>query len=625
MAFTTGTDLTIAAKFTTGTNLIVYSSGELKVSNLVPGTFGLPGTQVQSNVTSIPNSQIASGVFGLTSSALNSSKANLIGYLVDLHNVKTRDQYYLSDQLDTLVVDFYPYHAFYTDLTKVAVTLTDNLPVELEHWELTNSPNQLGRSYLFDYYYRFHFEYTTINIGNVLSVQTYNVHIWNAFFESKYLADIATVNLDNVTFNFAEGVPFTYPPLYTSNSLLSVEAVGDPVINGYFQFSLGGVFYNLYVNGQRVILWPFCPNREFSETREWLTDVIKAGTAEQRFALREVPRQTLDYKFINKTQQEYVHAKLLADSITQYALGMPVWTNVYQVTIASGDNTIYLTTAYSEIAVDDPVVIWQNYLTYELASVVTIYSDRIVIDKNLSTVVGTAYLAPVIVGYHNGVTFNIAKDNTYGHDLAITSTKSFYQADITSYQTYKTLPVIDDIPLMLGLGSKHAREQLTVDSETGPMVKFDVEFYNRETYFLALGAKNKQELYSVRRKLDYLQGKYRAFWVTNNLPSFVPVTDILPGTNFFYVSTASIRGFTTKYIRIVAQTTVCEMVTAITVDPSDATRTMIMVENSYPSGLLFIRQVEILKKVRSDADRIEAQHEIGKFTTVKVPLIEVAN
>ena len=192
---------------------------------------------------------------------------------------------HLVSALSDYLLDWWPPHGSDISLSLIQNSFSDNLPLSAITWNI--SSGNIAYSYFYDFYFRIHLSIYSLPLGNVLSEQQYNFYLWNSHFETKTLSNVTTDSIFDITISFPSSLPITLPSRGEIHTTLSVADVGVPTIAGNFAFDFTSEVPILYLTGQRVILWPFLPQLTFSETKQWLTDVIKARGSEQRFSLGE--------------------------------------------------------------------------------------------------------------------------------------------------------------------------------------------------------------------------------------------------------------------------------------------------------------------------------------------------
>ena len=154
-----------------------------------------------------------------------------------------------------------------------------------------------ARSYVDDFYHRFHVTPAVIDMGNVVSAQTSIVSLWNAYLQPKQLQDVSGVESGlEVLYPFA--LPCELPALQESNWQVTVTPDGPSALDAWIQWDFSEApAVKLHITGNRIVPWGFAPDwsSNITERLEWLTDVLSSPQGgEQRRALRISPRRSWD-------------------------------------------------------------------------------------------------------------------------------------------------------------------------------------------------------------------------------------------------------------------------------------------------------------------------------------------
>ena len=507
----------------------------------------------------------------------------------------------------------------------------------------TVTPGHIAKSYLYDFYFRIHLNVYSIQLGNVLSEQTQYFTIWNAYLDNRTLSSVTVTNLAdlNLTFNSTSydpytgntaytsiSVPHTFTPLEYVRGTINIPASGLYTINGSYSFEFSSDSPDLIITGQRIVLWPYNSLVAFKETRTYLTDIIESRTNEQRYSLREVPRLSLEYDYIFLSIEEFSNAKQLAKAIAHLPVAVPHWTEVSKLlNLTSGQTVVYLNTTYLELSINQPVVFWKNWNTWEIQEILLVYADRIVLKQGLADTYSYCWFAPVKIGYtNNGIALNSNAGSEDTGALAITSVDNYYNN--TWYgNTFQTFPLWEKKAVVTnGVDNKYRRVQESIDTPTGLISAFDLETYNRTTSKVNILCTSQKELFELRRNLDYLNGKYRTFFLPTFKDDLTAVTTIVIGTASLKVNYINVSTYPIKYIYIQGKDTTgikAEAFEVISITNNfDGTETLafaVAATKNIPN----IFCVSFILKVRLDTDTIEYNH-LGKHhTTCNIVVKEV--
>ena len=246
-----------------------------------------------------------------------------------------------------------------------------------EHYPVSTTPRVMAgavaRSYFDDFYHRVHIVPSVLDIGNLLSVQTREVDVWNAHLTPQALSAIG----ESGTAGLSESgiaAPTTFAPLEERTYSVTVDTEGPATINALYTFEFPLESPTLRVTGRRVVVFGHPPDwsRPVTEKLDWLTDVMLAqGGVEQRAGLRAVPRRTLAYDLATLTrhQSNLLETMLLGWQARLWAV--PVWTERQDLAadLAAGSLTIPCATSGYEFATNGLALLWAAHDRHEAVEV----------------------------------------------------------------------------------------------------------------------------------------------------------------------------------------------------------------------------------------------------------------
>ena len=231
-------------------------------------------------------------------------------------------------------------------------------------------------SYFDDYYNRIHITPRAIDIGNLLSVQSRDVSVWNAWTTPQLLSSIGESETLGLT-ESGVAAPTTFAPLQESVFTVTVDTAGPVTIGAEYTFVFPSESPTLTVTGNRVQVFGFSPNWAESPTEKlsWLTDVMLAeGGIEQRAGLRDAPRRVLTYSLdtLDRHQTNVLETIMLGWQSRVWAL--PVWTERQDLTatLPAGSSTITCETDGYEFIADSLAILWRDYDSFEAVEVASV-------------------------------------------------------------------------------------------------------------------------------------------------------------------------------------------------------------------------------------------------------------
>lgn len=304
--------------------------------------------------------------------------AVISGFLADL-SLGSYESPHLSTDLDMFTAAWLNNYA-----TWIAPASPGTNPI-ITHWPVSTTPlaksGKIAVSYYDDFYNRIHVTPRTLDIGNLLSVQTREVFVWNAWLSDQYLSSIGESDTLGLT---ESGItaPTTFTPLEERTLFITVDTEGPAAINAEYTFNFPTESPVLGVVGRRVLVFGHPPNWDSPvvEKLNWLTDVMLThGGIEQRVGLRDAPRRALAYDLATLTrhQSNLLETMLLGWQSRLWAV--PVWTERQDLAAAlsAGSLTIPCVTSGYEFVTNGLALLWRGHDEYEAIEVASVGANSI--------------------------------------------------------------------------------------------------------------------------------------------------------------------------------------------------------------------------------------------------------
>lgn len=258
---------------------------------------------------------------------------------------------HLTPAMHGFALDWWPPHESIQGVIPRG-TLTTSWPVEANGRAISGSK---AVSYSDDFYHRIHVRPHELALGNVASIQTTPVYVWNAFLEAKTLASIDGTDVGLQVSGQAEP-PLLFPALAERIWQLSVTPDGQPVLDTQVTWSFdGGLGAAIRVTANRIIAWSFVPDWGDSiiERLSASTNVLQSETnVEQRRALRLAPRREFRAQmFAQDRERQLLDLALFGWGARTWAL--PIWPDIQllQAPALAGEQRITCATQYLDFRV----------------------------------------------------------------------------------------------------------------------------------------------------------------------------------------------------------------------------------------------------------------------------------
>lgn len=202
--------------------------------------------------------------------------------------------------------------------------LTTHWPVSSMELEI---PGTARGAFLNDYYHRIHISPQRLDLGNVVSIQTTPVRLWNAHLEPRTLASIEGTD-EGILVAGQPSPPMVFPALKELTWDVSVTPEGQPVLDTIVEW----IFDNaespgVRITANRIIAWSFVPDWADGviERLTWATDILSSESmVELRRKLRLAPRRELEAAmYVEGRERQLLDLMLFGWGARIWAL--PLW------------------------------------------------------------------------------------------------------------------------------------------------------------------------------------------------------------------------------------------------------------------------------------------------------------
>lgn len=296
----------------------------------------------------------------------------------------------------TIVSEYNP-ASFFIDAGKVKLTRppeelkVNQVKRQLQGMDKVGPADEAPGRYQDDFYHRIHLTPSVLKLGNLVSTQTREIEVWNAFFYGVELTDVQTINGDGITVTPPVGTPYDMVALESLVYEVSISTDGPPAIKAEIRYVVDNVVigsgnYDASITGNRVISLPFAPDwdKPQQETLEWKTDVIKSYSGlEYRAKIRSKPRRGQTYYYSLK-DNEAAQLENLLWGWQSRLFAVPLWTEttMYQSDLIVGQTGIPVDTANYAWTVGCLFFV-SNGIVYEMQEVAAVEEGQILLKKGL--------------------------------------------------------------------------------------------------------------------------------------------------------------------------------------------------------------------------------------------------
>lgn len=258
-----------------------------------------------------------------------------------------------------------------------------------------------------DWYFRIHFVPAALDLGNLLSNQSREVVVWNAYFDAKPVSSFALSAGDGISVTQPAPAPYDMAPLGLYTYTVLVDTLGPPTITANLSWTIDGIGYTVPITGRRVVVWAFKPDwaNPVDETLEWMTAIETAfDRTEHRVDQREQPRRGLEYT----TQIVGADTGLFETAMFGWAdrlFALPLWQEKSTLTAAvdAGAISLSLPVADRSYIAGGLLVLYASPSRFEAIEIDTVLDDVITLKDGteLSWPLGTSVF-PIMVSRLDG-------------------------------------------------------------------------------------------------------------------------------------------------------------------------------------------------------------------------------
>lgn len=374
-------------------------------------------------------------------------------------------------------------------------------------------------------------------------------------------------------------------------------------------------------------LWSFIPQREFTESLEWKTDITKAKGSEEAIALRETPRQGFMFKHLMNPQQ-FSRAKAFTYGSSQNETLIPMWQDFETVgNLPVATNIVNCDTTVMDITAGGYAVLLDEDDAFEILQVDSVSGTSVTFAEPTTRSYAHAIIAPA-----RAVWFAQPVEFSRGADDYVTVNVRF-EAVVTSdlpsgavFPAYRGFDVMTDRNVVVGDARERlVREVDVIDSLTGVLAKFPTRSYPMHSMTVSWDTLTRQELWRIRRWLHRCKGRRNGFWFPSWNQDLVLAEDISAGSNnitvqpvgypeFYGIRDVMIQTFSgAQYFRRVLGGTSGVGGEVLTLNA--------------PLGVSLVKaEVEMImfmNFVRLDADRVEIKHRAARGASISTLVVEV--
>jgi hypothetical protein len=483
------------------------------------------------------------------------------------------------------------------------------------------------------FYNRIHFSPQIVDLGNLLIDTTREIEVWNAYIDDrKSLTDIIPTNPGGTSLTSGESLPTDFRALEYKIFTLSADAQGAAIIDGYYSLLFPDETVIIYVQGRRVILFPFPPNwnTPVVEVLEWKTDIIPSRSRrEQRRQTRSDARRNFSFRVTVMREDSALFENILWGAQDR-PLSIPVWTDKTPLIVDAAEDAALLQVDTTDLCfrANDMVVLYKSAREYEIVEAQSVLPGSITLARPLvnSWEAGTSVF-PCVVGT---MTTNVpAARHT---SSALTSSIVFMcdPVEVDSFTPDAVAPVIyDGVEVIMrqpnwvsGVDGNFEKPFGQFDPLTGAVsyTRYaDFTTFRRAYSWLLT---NRAKIMDYRKMLGRRKGRLKTVYIPSWHDDFQLLENIGAGSDLLVVKDhqlSNMVGIAPSRDRIILRmkngTILCRRLIAMTV-VSNGVR--LQVDQVFSSLILMsdVHAIHWLLRCRLDSDRVELQWRTNQVVVV---------
>lgn len=377
----------------------------------------------------------------------------------------------------------------------------------------------IAPSYADVFYNRILIEPIFINFGSIISEQTQDITVFNAYLSNRTIENITLNDFDINTTFFGDITPDTYLPLEERIHSIVITPDGPPAVSASIDYDWEQTEDDITVNfiGNRIVLLPITFRPNLKEKLTWLTNVMVSRNGnEQRVRHRDKPRQQLALQaYVNRNDRNMVENIIYGRRDAQIAL--PLWMeNREGSPITAGDTIINVDTRYGDFRLDELAIIWESSRKFHAFQI-----DAIT-DSTLTTTRGVPlnFDNPIIMPVRSVRFLNDPIRNATGYDavlsMSVEVTDNVKLDTSASPIQFNNTDFYDEEPLMsnmTGVPDTYNSRVDLIDFKTGVLLQIGPWEYNRVNRTFRLIIEGLENIWNFRLWLHRRAGRLVPFYM----------------------------------------------------------------------------------------------------------------
>lgn len=376
--------------------------------------------------------------------------------------------------------------------------------------------------------------------------------------------------------------------------------------------------------------WPFANAQETIEVLSWRTDVIRTKSAEQRIALRALPRRMLQVRHLFD-HEAYAAARTMTRGAEAFLV--PDWTQLMHIESVSAGSSVVIPadTTGVDLSPGDDVMIRRGNRLFEIAEVEAITASTITLDE-VAAPVSKGLILPLLPAQ---APEGLGAERPAGPWVSGSITfdvQHIPDISASDYPQYRGHDVMDVCPVVSSgsFGESVMWPVETIDADLGLSKHLRERTLPDERFMIRWHEFRRAGIHRLRKWLYSRRGKQKAFWASTfarDLTLANPIGASDTEINVFTLPGIANLARTNFDIEIRSQEGASyyrQVTNAVPGSPVDGVSSLVLTLNaSVGVALATVRRISFMRCARFDADRVELLHRPGEGAACSVPCIEV--
>ncbi|AIM40628.1 tail assembly protein [Vibrio phage VpKK5] len=358
-----------------------------------------------------------------------------------------------------------------------------------------------------------------IDVGTTAAESNHRIRMWHSYLQPLTIQSIAIDGGTGMelTRTKEDGLDLTDPIFANGDAEynLYVSLNTDSIIDASFTWFFGnGESRVTRVTGLRAVIFPFIPQGNFVETLEWATAITRTKQDEERFSIRDLPREEVEFNF-QLSPKEYARFKTLALGWSPQPFALPLWMEVSRIgNVSAGTDTVIVNTDLTRYQVDGMVALWDTNEFSQVGIITDLQSDRITFEPPLAENRSNLYVAPIkLVDTYQGA----RATRTTTDWVELNAVFYLHEDDrewSNAFPSWRNDPVLNWRPLNEGgFAEDHYQEYAMFDYTTGVVDGVPDYDYTQFDRTMTFPLETLEQLWTMRNFVGYCRGRYNQFWV----------------------------------------------------------------------------------------------------------------